>query len=67
MVVPTSSRKLVQRGHGVPRRYSSTGLVCLRVVKRLCESGVSPLKVKAAIRELHALASHSTPFRRLAS
>jgi hypothetical protein len=55
IVVPTSSRKQGQRGHGVPRRYSFTDLVCFKVVKKLCESGVSPLKVKAAIRELHKL------------
>jgi DNA-binding transcriptional MerR regulator len=55
IVVPTSSRRQGQRGHGVPRRYSFTDLVCFKVVKKLSESGVSPLKVKAAIRELHKL------------
>lgn len=55
IVVPTSSRKQGQRGHGVPRRYTFTDLVCFKVVKKLCESGVSPLKVKAAIRDVHKL------------
>lgn len=55
VVIPSSSRKQGQRGHGVPRRYAFVDLVSLKVVKKLCESGVSPLKVKAAIRELHKL------------
>lgn len=55
IVVPSTSRKQGTRGHGVPRRYSFTDLVSFKVVKKLCESGVSPLKVKAAIRELHKL------------
>jgi len=54
IVVPSSSRRSGARGHGVPRRYSFTDLVSFKVVKKLCESGVSPLKVKAAIRELHS-------------
>jgi DNA-binding transcriptional MerR regulator len=55
IVVPTSSRRQGQRGHGVPRRYSFTDLVSFKVVRKLSESGVSPLKVKAAIRELHSM------------
>jgi DNA-binding transcriptional MerR regulator len=53
IVVPTSSRRQGERGHGVRRKYNFTDLVSLKVVKKLCESGVSPLKVKSAIRELH--------------
>lgn len=55
VVVPSTSRRRGERGHGVPRRYSFTDLVSFKVVQNLCESGVSPLKVKAAIRELHKL------------
>lgn len=55
IVVPSTSRRGGSRGHGVPREYSFTDLVSFKVVKRLCESGVSPLKVKSAIRELHKL------------
>jgi DNA-binding transcriptional MerR regulator len=55
IVVPTSSRKQGVRGHGVRRRYSFTDLISFKVVKKLCESGVSPLKVNSAIRELHRM------------
>ncbi len=55
IVVPTASRKRGERGHGVLRQYSFADLVSFKVVKRLCLSGVSPLKVKRAIRELHGL------------
>jgi len=55
IVVPSASRKQGQRGHGVGRKYSFSDLVSFKVVKRLTESGVSPLKVKAAIRELHGM------------
>jgi DNA-binding transcriptional MerR regulator len=55
IVVPSSSRKQGHRGHGVPRKYSFSDLISFKVVKKLCESGVSPLKVKAAIRELHGM------------
>lgn len=55
IVVPTASRRQGKKGHGVLRSYSFTDLVSFKVVKRLCESGVSPLKVKSAIRELHKM------------
>jgi len=55
IVVPTSSRKQGLRGHGVHRKYTFTDLVSFKVVKRLCESGVSPLKVNKAIREIHRM------------
>lgn len=55
IVVPTSSRRQCERGHGVRRKYTFTDLVSFKVVKKLCESGVSPLKVKGAIRELHKM------------
>lgn len=55
VVVPTSSRRQGVRGHGILRQYSFTDLVSFKVVKKLCESGVSPLKVKTAIRELHKM------------
>ncbi len=55
VVVPTLSRKSGARGHGVVRRYSFTDLVSFKVVKQLTESGVSPLKVKQAIRKLHQM------------
>lgn len=53
IVVPTSRRKQGERGHGVRRKYTFTDLVSFKVVKKLCESVVSPLKVNKAIRELH--------------
>jgi DNA-binding transcriptional MerR regulator len=55
IVVPSTSRKQGERGHGVRRKYSFADLVSFKVVKKLCESGVSPLKVRNAIRELHAM------------
>lgn len=55
IVVPSASRKQGKRGHGVQRRYSFTDLISFKVVKRLTNSGVSPLKVKSAIRELHGM------------
>lgn len=55
IVVPTSSRKQGERGHGVKRKYTFNDLVSFKVVKRLCESGVSPLKVRSAIRQLHRM------------
>lgn len=48
-VVPTSSHKQGERGHGVRRKYTFTDLVSFKVIKKLCESGVSPLKVNKAI------------------
>jgi DNA-binding transcriptional MerR regulator len=54
-VVPTSSHKQGERGHGVRRKYTFTDLVSFKVIKKLCESGVSPLKVNKAIRELHGM------------
>ena len=55
LVTPTASRKRGLRGHGIARQYSFSDLVICRVVQRLAASGVSPLKVKGAIRELHAM------------
>ncbi|MGV8898678.1 MAG: MerR family transcriptional regulator [Burkholderiaceae bacterium] len=55
VVVPTSSRQRSERGHGVRRKYTFADLISIKVVKKLCESGVSPLKVKGAIRELHKM------------
>ncbi len=54
-VVPPSSRRHGPRGHGIPRRYTFADLVSFKVVRKLTESGVSPVKVRHAIRELHAL------------
>jgi DNA-binding transcriptional MerR regulator len=54
LVVPTVSRRQGKRGHGVERRYSFADLVAFKVVKQLAASGVQPLKVRKAIRELHA-------------
>lgn len=55
LVTPTVSRKRGQRGHGVARQYSFADLVICRVIQRLAASGVSPLKVKSAVRELHTM------------
>ena len=55
IVVPTSSRKQGVRGHGVRRKYTFTDLVSFKVVQKLCESGVSPLKLNNAIREIHGM------------
>ena len=55
IVVPSLSRKQGVRGHGVHRKYTFTDLVSFKVVKKLCESGVSPLKVNKAIREIHKM------------
>jgi DNA-binding transcriptional MerR regulator len=55
IVGPTVSRKKGERGHGTQRRYSFTDLVIFKVVQRLSASGVQPLKVKKAIRQLHAI------------
>ena len=55
VVVPTVSRRSGQRGHGHQRRYSFTDLISFKVVKKLTNSGVSPVKVKKAIREIHQL------------
>lgn len=54
IVVPTISRRQGKRGHGLERRYNFTDLVTFKVVKQLAASGVQPLKVKKAIREMHA-------------
>lgn len=54
LVVPSVSRRQGKRGHGLERRYSFTDLVAFKVVKQLAASGVQPLKVRKAIRELHA-------------
>ncbi len=63
VVVPTASRKKGLRGHGVQREYSFTDLVSLKVVRRLSASGVSPVKVRKAIRDLHAkgISLHKLP------
>lgn len=55
IVTPTLSRKQGLRGHGNQRRYSFTDLVSFKVVQQLSTSGVQPLKVKKAIRELHGM------------
>ena len=55
VVTPTLSRKQGLRGHGVEHRYSFTDLVSFKVVKKLTDSGVSPLKLKKAIKELHSM------------
>jgi hypothetical protein len=55
IVTPTLSRKQGKRGHGIERRYSFTDVVSLKVVQKLAASGVQPLKVKKAIRELHQM------------
>lgn len=55
VVIPSVSRRQGRRGHGVQRRYSFTDLVSFKVVKKLTASGVSPVKVRKAIRELHSL------------
>ena len=55
IVVPTSSRLQGKRGHGVRRRYSFTDLISFKVVKKLTTSGVSPVKVRKALRELHGM------------
>ena len=55
LVTPSASRKRGLRGHGIARQYSFGDLVICRVVQGLTASGVSPLKVKSAIRELHAM------------
>lgn len=55
VVVPSASRRQGRRGHGVQRRYSFTDLVSFKVVKKLTASGVSPVKVRKAIKELHGL------------
>lgn len=63
VVVPTASRRQGKKGHGHERRYSFRDLVSFKVVRQLTASGVSPVKVKAAIRDLHALgiALHKLP------
>lgn len=55
IVVPSASRRQGKRGYGVQRRYSFTDLVSFKVVKKLTASGVSPVKVRKALRELHGL------------
>lgn len=55
VVVPTASRGLGKRGYGVHRRYSFTDLISFKVVKKLTVSGVSPVKVRKAIRDLHGM------------
>ena len=55
LVTPTKSRKSGRQGHGIARVYSFADLVLCRVVRKLTASGVSPLKVKQAIRELHKM------------
>lgn len=67
VVVPTVSRKQGKRGHGHERRYSFTDLVSFKVVKQLTASGVSPVKVRKAIRELHTwgISLHKLPSSRV--
>ena len=55
IVVPTTSRRTGDVGYGIHRRYSFSDLISFKVVKKLTESGVSPMKVKAAIKELHQM------------
>lgn len=55
IVVPSASRRQGKRGHGVQRQYNFTDLISFKVVKKLTASGVSPVKVRRALRELHAL------------
>lgn len=55
IVVPTTSRRAGNAGYGVQRRYSFSDLISFKVVRKLTESGVSPMKVKSAIRELHQM------------
>jgi hypothetical protein len=55
IAVPMSSRKQGKRGHGVGRKCTFTDFVSFKVVKKLCESGVSPLKANKAIRELYGM------------
>jgi hypothetical protein len=52
MGLPTSRRKQGGRGHGVRRKCTFTGLASVKVVKKLCKSGGSPLKVNKATRQL---------------
>lgn len=52
LVVPTSSLKRDVTGHGVLRWHSFSDLISFKIVKKLCESGASPFKVRSAIREL---------------
>lgn len=63
VVVPSVSRRQGKRGHGIQRRYSFTDLVSFKVVKKLLDSGVSPVKVRKAIRELHGfgISLHKLP------
>lgn len=51
--MPSVSRKQGKRGHGVQRRYGFTDLISFKFVKKLLDSGVSPVKVRKAVRELH--------------
>jgi DNA-binding transcriptional MerR regulator len=44
-----------QRGHGSRRHYSFGDVVTLRLVARLSESGVSVLRLKAALRKLRSV------------
>lgn len=67
VVVPTLSRRRGKRGHGAQRRYTFTDLISFKVVKRLTATGVSPVKVQKAIRELHRLgvSVHELPASRV--
>lgn len=55
VVVPTVSRRHGKRGHGIQRQYSFTDLISFKVIRKLTSAGVSPVKVRKAIRELHNL------------
>ena len=54
-IVVSSSSRNGECGHDLRRKYTFTDLVSFKDVKKLCESGVSPLKVNKAIRELHGM------------
>lgn len=55
IVVPTVSRRRGKIGHGAQRLYSFRDLVSFKVAQHLAASGVQPLRLKKAIRELHAM------------
>ncbi len=49
LVEPSCSCK---RGHGSTRHYSFGDVIALRLIKRLSETGVRPLRIKAALQRL---------------
>jgi DNA-binding transcriptional MerR regulator len=44
-----------QRGRGVQRHYSFGDIVALRLVKRLCDLGFSPKRLKPALQRLRKI------------